>query len=131
MVDSSTPTLIQGALHVNEGGNVLIAQTVIGDVNLNPKAQPKLELFEGLRKDDTSILATDLQFKRRATFYRPRPVIEQKVIPWLCSSDGFGILKITGPAGMGKSRLALELCDRFHGDNWLAGFVDVKQGWPA
>ncbi|MFN7938374.1 MAG: hypothetical protein U0R19_33920 [Bryobacteraceae bacterium] len=98
------------------------------------RPQPVLERFEALRKDSASGQAaiTDLQFKRRATRYRPRANVTGQIQEWLLSADRLRILKITGPAGMGKSRLALELCDWCHAEHWLAGFAsssDWPKGW--
>jgi hypothetical protein len=93
--------------------------------------QPELRLYETLRKQgDRAVEITDLQFKRRATRYRVRAPVDSLLRDWLLSEDRFRILKLTGPAGMGKSRLALQICDWGHQQHWLAGFVQ-ESDWPA
>ena len=42
---------------------------------------------------------------------------------WLASSRPIGVRCLTGRAGSGKTRLALELCERAEDQGWLAGFV--------
>jgi tetratricopeptide (TPR) repeat protein len=42
---------------------------------------------------------------------------------WLDADDRVGIRLITAPAGQGKTRLALHLCELARRDDWLAGFV--------
>ena len=97
-------------------------------VNFLGRPQPELQLYESQWKRDATPRNSDLQFKRRATMYRAREPIWTSLTEWLESPGAFRILKITGPAGMGKSRLALELCDYAHRSHWLAGFVTGD--WP-
>ena len=95
------------------------------------RPQPHLELYEDRRKTNRAIEITDLQFKRRATRFRPRPALEKQLRDWILSTDPFRVLKLTGSAGMGKSRLAIELCDWCYAQHWLAGFVPgVDAAWP-
>ncbi|MCC6540080.1 MAG: hypothetical protein IT162_21205, partial [Bryobacterales bacterium] len=101
------------------------------DLEILTKPQPVLERYEALRKPvDAPPAITDLQFKRRATRYRVRPAVDRQLRDWLLADDRFRILKLTGAAGMGKSRLAMELVDLCHAELWLAGFV-TENGWPV
>ncbi|MBZ2184655.1 MAG: hypothetical protein K7J46_08065 [Bryobacter sp.] len=94
--------------------------------------QPTLERFEHLRKPAAeTVRSTDFQFKRRASAYRPAAGLEQRLLAWLNSPQLFAVLKLTGPAGSGKSRLALELSDYCHHQGWLTGFVAKISSWPA
>ncbi len=93
------------------------------------RPQPDLQLYAVPRKKHTAPAITDLQFKRRATEFLFREPDKTNILEWLNSDHPFRILKITGPAGMGKSRLALQICDRCHGEYWLAGFLD-DNAWP-
>jgi len=88
------------------------------------RKQPLLRRFAELEKTTTAIQTTDFQFKRRATEYRVREENEARLMQWLLDQRPFGIAKLTGAAGMGKSRLALRICDLCHNDHWLAGFLD-------
>ena len=42
---------------------------------------------------------------------------------WLASERPIGVRCLTGRAGSGKTRLALELCERAEERGWLAGFL--------
>ena len=42
---------------------------------------------------------------------------------WLVGPKPIAVRCLTGRTGSGKTRLALELCERAEGQNWLAGFV--------
>jgi hypothetical protein len=101
-------------------------------IDLLRTPQPVLERFETLAKkqDDRSIKPSDFQFKRRATKYLPRHDVEAKVAAWLAAPEPVRFLRLTGSAGMGKSRLALEICDRCHAEHWLAGFHADATRWP-
>jgi hypothetical protein len=46
---------------------------------------------------------------------------------WCRSGDQLGIRLYTGAGGMGKTRLALELCRRLRDDGWQAGLVDHER----
>ena len=52
---------------------------------------------------------------------------------WLAGSRPIGVRCLTGRAGSGKTRLALELCERAESNGWLAGFVAHEElvGVPA
>lgn len=45
---------------------------------------------------------------------------------WAAEPRTLGIRLYTGAGGMGKTRLAIELCRRLRADGWLAGFLDHR-----
>ena len=47
---------------------------------------------------------------------------------WCEGEETFGIRLIDGPGGAGKTRLAMELCDRLRRTGWLAGFAASTAG---
>ena len=98
--------------------------------DLLARPQPALDRYQDQKKGDSVPETTDLQFRRRAIRYRPREPVMRSITEWLDSLDPFRMVKITGTAGMGKSRLALELCDRYARDHWLAGFLAAGSDWP-
>lgn len=46
----------------------------------------------------------------------------REVCAWVREGEG-DVLLVRGPGGVGKTRLALEVCDRFRREGWLTGFV--------
>ena len=46
---------------------------------------------------------------------------------WLASARPIGVRCLTGRAGSGKTRLALELCESAEGSGWLTGFVHTRR----
>ncbi len=101
-------------------------------LRLLARPQPILERFDALvsRVAGKTIGLTDFQFKRRATTYFRRPSLFRKIDDFLRTDDPFKCLALMGPAGIGKSRLALELCDIFGSEYWLTGFFPPGGHWP-
>jgi hypothetical protein len=46
---------------------------------------------------------------------------------WMTSGRPISIRVLTGQAGSGKARLALELCDAAIAEHWDAGFVTDRE----
>lgn len=50
----------------------------------------------------------------------------REVTAWVREGEG-DVLLVRGPGGVGKTRLGLELCERFRREGWLAGFVGTTK----
>lgn len=50
-------------------------------------------------------------------------VILDQLIEWALSASDYSLRILAGPAGAGKTRLSLELCDRLQASGWAAGFL--------
>jgi hypothetical protein len=117
-------------LRLNQADLAALRNTAGQILQLLRHPQPQLLRFDELRKlRRNQFDITDLQFKRRASTFQLPPSIAASLQDWLSSPHPFRVLKLTGAAGMGKSRLALEICDYCHTHHWLAGFV-AEQNWP-
>jgi len=55
--------------------------------------------------------------------YRIRELAELK--KWCNAKPWFGLRLYTGAGGMGKTRLALELCEKLVEEHWRAGILDL------
>jgi hypothetical protein len=51
----------------------------------------------------------------------------EEIEQWCDALDPFSIRVVTGQGGIGKSRLAAEVCVRQSGKGWAVGFADIKQ----
>ena len=78
------------------------------------KAEPKTEL---------QLLRVDL----RATTLVGRDAEQSALQDWLASDRRVSVRCVTGRAGSGKTRLAIELCDLTVKAGWTAGFVQHRQ----
>lgn len=72
---------------------------------------------------------TQLRFDFRRSPFVGRQQELTYLDSFIQSKDEYQWMMIQGAAGIGKSRLALELCDKLHISGWVVGFLegDVKQ----
>jgi len=120
MGEAYTQTVAERGIGIQISGDGNTVVVYAGDSELPlvrkqaRKAEPKTEL-ELLRVD---VRATGL-VGREAEL----SVLEK----WLISEQVVSLRCITGRAGTGKTRVAIELCERAEADGWSAGFVQYGQ----
>ncbi len=96
------------------------------DVNLG--AEPKLHLTRyETRRGRIDSDADRLTAYARAIDMIGRELEMQALSDWLETDRPIALRVLTGPAGTGKTRLALELVDRAIEDEWDAGFVTDRE----
>ncbi len=88
-------------------------------INLLELPSPTWQLNTGL--SDSKLLRAE---EAIVPFDNKRDPFLKTQIDWIESSDyPIKIRLLTGAGGVGKTRLALELCRRLQGDGWQAGFL--------
>jgi hypothetical protein len=100
-------------------GNTVIVYAGSAELHLVPKHNRKAERLE-----------TELQLLRvdvRATTLVGRDAELAALRAWLASPRPISGRCITGRAGAGKTRLAIELCERADSAGWTAGFAQYVQ----
>jgi hypothetical protein len=105
-------------IQISGDGNTAIVYAGLAELNLvrkhARKAEPKTEL---------QLLRVDL----RATTLVGREAERSALEAWLASDQPVSLRCITGRAGVGKTRLAIELCKHAEEAGWTAGFAQYGQ----
>ena len=105
-------------VQVSGDGNTIIVHAGAAELVLTRKharkATPTTEL---------QLLRVDL----RATTLVGRDEDLAALQAWLASDRPVSVRCVTGRAGVGKTRLAVELCERAERDGWTAGFAHHSQ----
>jgi len=105
-------------VQISGDGNTVIVYAGLAELSLVRKH---------LRKSDPT---TELQLLRvdlRATTLVGREAEYSTLEAWLASDRLVTVRCITGRAGAGKTRLAIELCERAEHAGWTAGFAQYGQ----
>jgi hypothetical protein len=105
-------------VQVSGDGNTVVVYAGVNELHLvrkhTRKAEPKTEL---------QLLRVDL----RGTSLVGRQIASAQLQSWL-ASDAIVLMRcIIGRAGVGKTRLAIELCEHAQQTGWAAGFVQYGQ----
>lgn len=100
-------------------GNTVIVYDGSAELHIVPKHKRKVERFE----TELQMLRVDL----RATMLVGRDAELAALRAWLDSPRPISVRCITGRAGAGKTRLAIELCERADDAGWTAGFAHYAQ----
>jgi hypothetical protein len=106
-------------VQLSGGGNTVIVYAGSAELHLVPKHRRKAERLE----TELQLLRVDL----RATTLLGRDAELATLRAWLDSPRLISVRCITGRAGAGKTRLAVELCERADGAGWIAGFAHYAQ----
>jgi tetratricopeptide (TPR) repeat protein len=105
-------------VQISGDGNTVIVHAGLAELSLVRKhlrkAEPKTEL---------QLLRVDL----RATTLVGRDAERSALEAWLASDRRVSVRCITGRTGAGKTRLALELCERAEQAGWTVGFAQYGQ----
>jgi CHAT domain len=86
-----------------------------------------LRLPERCWRPDRSPPGALLQAEFRVVPFHFRQSEIENLETWCRSGENLGIRLYTGPGGMGKTRLALEICRRLRSEGWQAGLVDHER----
>jgi tetratricopeptide (TPR) repeat protein len=113
---------------VDGQGNIVVQ--VIGDDNRIDLGRPYLRLTRYLARRVDASQRSDAELL--SPYSRSIPLIGRDeeladLRAWLASGKPISIRVLTGPAGSGKTRLALELCEEMFELGWAAGFVDSAE----
>ena len=89
-----------------------------------PERKTVLHLDRRLRPDqEPKYLARKLVAHNRAVPILGREGELQSLVDWLVSEPPVAVRVVHGVAGIGKTRLGVELCERARGVGWQAGFA--------
>jgi len=105
-------------VQVSGDGNTVIVSGRVAELHLSRK-----HLRKAAPTSELQLLRVDL----RATTLVGRESERAALGAWLKSSRPIAVRCITGRAGSGKSRLAIELCAAAAEDGWVAGFATHGQ----
>ncbi len=115
---------VEQKAQIRGSGNLVIQAG--RDVNL--AAEPKLHLTRyETRRGRIESDADRLTAYARAIDMIGRDREMAALLAWLGSAPPIAVRVLTGPAGTGKTRLALELVDAATGREWDAGFVTDRE----
>ncbi|WP_425438249.1 tetratricopeptide repeat protein [Niveispirillum cyanobacteriorum] len=137
IVDRETAQTIDHRDAFISGENPIIIQEMVENIEYKSRLQSFLhsdnkikdrKIFlrpnkpSAFRKDMLS--ASELLTARySALSLRGRDKEMNTLLEWAQAPEPVGILLLTGPAGYGKTRLALELCRQLEQQGWLTGFL--------
>ncbi len=94
---------------------------------------PELELDPGeLPTPDRPTPATFLcaQFRLTEFVEDLQGSVSAQLSAWCATPGPFAALVLTGPAGAGKTRVAIELCRRMRAEGWHTGFLGSRDRLP-
>jgi hypothetical protein len=113
------------SLHAHPNLRVALGEDVLmvsADVKESPLRLPSLE-WRPDRSPPGALLRADYGV---VPFHFRRSEIDD-LERWCRFDEFLGIRLYTGAGGMGKTRLALEICRRLRAEGWQAGFVDATR----
>jgi hypothetical protein len=105
-------------VQISGNGNTVIVHAGFAELSLVRK-----HLRKAAPKTELQLLRVDL----RATTLVGREAERSALDAWLASDRPVSVRCITGRAGAGKTRLAIELCEHAEQAGWTAGFAQYSQ----
>lgn len=117
-----------GTQHAVADGRDNVIIQIQGDGNSVVENLPHLTLTRYLTRRQHSELEPDLlmPYSMAIPFLGRKPEMAE-LYDWMASAKPIAIRVLVGRAGMGKTRLALELCDEAVKRQWDAGFVTERE----
>jgi hypothetical protein len=111
---------------IDGSGNVIVQ--ILGNDNRLDLPRPHLRLTRYLTRRERVETEADLL----SPYARSIPLVGRKremaeLRAWLASGRPIAVRVLTGRAGAGKTRLALELCEEMLAEGWAAGFVESEE----
>ncbi len=114
------------SLHAHPNLRVVPGEDVLETVSVEVP-DPPLKLPELRWRPDRSPPGALLRAEYGVVPFHFRQTEVEDLEDWCRSGDDLGIRLYTGAGGMGKTRLALELCQRLRADGWQAGLVEPER----
>lgn len=115
-----TQTLGDGATGVQIDGNRNAVSIIRGGARL---ALRRPHARKAKPKSLIDVLRTDL----RTTTFRGRADLLEELSAWCQAAEHTSVRCIVGPAGAGKTRLAIEVCEAAEAEGWIAAFVSSDE----